>query len=185
MPRACWRCARDSVLGDGERFDESAGAQRHKGRSGVDFIGGPTMVYSAKRWLLGGLATLLMAVSGGWGCDGESQWEHPNRERYPAPPAEDGLVMSLEELQQEWAHEDRRARQMETPTRQRRSTWTTLDLAVHHLRRAVDAAIEQTRRPAQSTEGEPVGGGPSSDNDRLHDDFSPPAVTQPVEPTDE
>ncbi len=119
------------------------------------------MLYSVKRWLLGGLATLLLALSGGWGCNGESQWDHPNRERYPAPPAEDGLVMSLEELQQQWAREDRRARQLEAATRQRRSTWTTLDLAIHHLRRAVDVAVTQTRRSAQPTDPAPIGGGPS------------------------
>lgn len=148
------------------------------------------MGYLLKRWLLGGLATLLLAVGGGWGCEGESKWDHPNRQRYPAPPADDRLVLSLEELQQEWAEEDRRARQMAAPTPARRSTWTTLDLAIHHLRRAVDVAVEEAKRatqpsPGRLNEGERVGGGPPSDNDRLHDEVSPPAAPRTFGPTDE
>ncbi|MFP4599952.1 MAG: hypothetical protein ACLFVJ_16970 [Persicimonas sp.] len=123
------------------------------------------MEYTAKRWLLGGLATLLLAMGGGWGCEEESKWDHPNRERYPAPPADDELVTSLEDLQREWAQEDRRARQMAAPTPQRRSTWTALDLAIHRLRRAFDAAVEETRRSTRPTEDEPVGGGPPSDHE--------------------
>jgi hypothetical protein len=60
---------------------------------------------AVQRWLL--MTVAALALSGGIAaCDGQSGWDHPNRELHPAPPPEPDSIASLEELERQWQQSD-------------------------------------------------------------------------------
>jgi hypothetical protein len=61
----------------------------------------PTLVLAAL------FATGIVVATGIVGCEGDDDWEHPNRQRYAAPPEPTHDSMSVEELERTWRERDK------------------------------------------------------------------------------
>lgn len=114
-------------------------------------------------WLLVGFLALFSSMTMGLmiGCNGENKWDHPNRERYPAPPPEEHPTTSLEELERIWAEQDAQEQRAAGVEQQEDAPRGGVDLAAHQIRQALEAAME-TLDGGEAPPGAqpPVGGGP-------------------------
>lgn len=111
------------------------------------------------------LAATLIGAAGLIGCDDEAGWNHPNRQRYPAPPTEQDDSMSLEELQQSWKKRDRLADSNQKAQNSRvaesqAAVRESLGRAIENLGRALQAALEQAAEASPDNRQPAVGGGP-------------------------
>jgi hypothetical protein len=107
------------------------------------------------------------------GCGGEASWEHPNRQRYAAPPEQTDDTMSIEELQRVWKQQDQQRVQKQVQ-RQAANAQSikrnVLEMAMEYLTGALGAAVNHAGGdPTTTDEQKALGGGP------------PPGATPPAE----
>lgn len=110
--------------------------------------------------LIGGLAL--------GGCEDQSAWDHPNRQKNPAPPThEQEERASVEQLEERWARQDALEERREERAERReaeQTAGTIVDLVADRLDEAVRVASEESERPSLRRDF-PVGGGPPDDTD--------------------
>ncbi|MFW5968220.1 MAG: hypothetical protein ACOCV2_11910, partial [Persicimonas sp.] len=84
------------------------------------------------------------------GCEDESVWDHPNRQKNPAPPtAEQEERASVEELEERWARQDaleERRRQQAERREADQTAATIVDLVADRLDEALRVAGEEAGR---------------------------------------
>lgn len=123
------------------------------------------------------VAVLAIAAAVCVGCEDETQWQHPNRERNPAPPEEDDESASVEELEERWARQDAAGEEREPDEEARMPT--VVDVAAARVLEAFSYAMASFLTPGEVPEADqpreddvPVGGGPeeSSGDDGDGDD---------------
>ncbi|QDG50431.1 hypothetical protein FIV42_06695 [Persicimonas caeni] len=122
------------------------------------------MHLTTHRWPIVLVAAITALIAGGGlcGCDDENPWEHPNRQRYPAPPTEGKESKSVAELEREWRLEDQmQAAEQAESAQGQTATQNTLQQATEYLQQAFEAALGTVNPPqGEATEDAAVGGGP-------------------------
>lgn len=133
--------------------------------------------HTTRRMIVSLLTITVFGVGGGlFGCDDDTPWEHPNRQRFPAPPTEEDQSKSVEELEREWARQDRlQEMNPSEPLEAQAATRNTLRQATDYLQQALETALGSISGPSlDTTEPEAVGGGPAPKQTRARDPENDP-----------